>query len=288
MAVKIRLTRRGRKKLALYDVVATDVRSPRDGRFIEKLGTYNPNVHPPAVELNDDRALYWLMVGALPTDTARTILSLRGIMLRKHLQIGVNKGAITQEQADKRFEEWKKDKEARTKETLDSLMKKSQEESKARKAAEQKVKEARTEAILKKAKVEEQALLESVREEADDAEDIAEAVEDQATQDQPTDETPAETVTEEAPVAKEEPAPTEEVKTEEAPEAKQEEETATEEVKSEDVVAEEKGEAPEKEDEKPTEEVKEAPKAEAAEEKSDAPESADEKAEEGEAPKEEK
>ena len=111
MAVKIRLTRRGRKKLALYDVVVADARSPRDGKFIEKLGTYNPNVHPAVVELNDDRSLYWVMVGAQPSDTARTILSHRGIMFRKHLQVGVNKGAITQEEADKKFEAWKADKE---------------------------------------------------------------------------------------------------------------------------------------------------------------------------------
>ena len=101
MAVKIRLARRGRKKLALYDVVVADARSPRDGRYIEKLGIFNSNTDPVTVDINDDKALDWIMKGAQPTDSARTILSKRGIMLRKHLQIGVQKGAITQEEADK-------------------------------------------------------------------------------------------------------------------------------------------------------------------------------------------
>lgn len=106
MSVKIRLTRRGRKKLALYDIVVSDSRAPRDGRFIEKLGSYNPNFNPAVVELNDNKALDWLMKGALPTDTARTILSKKGILFKKHLQIGVNKGAISQEQADEKFKQW--------------------------------------------------------------------------------------------------------------------------------------------------------------------------------------
>lgn len=112
MAVKIRLARRGRKKAPIYDIVVADARAPRDGRFIEKLGQYNPNSTPAGVTLNSDRALHWMMVGAQPTDTTRKILSVKGILLRKHLQIGVNKGAITQEVADARFESWTNEKEA--------------------------------------------------------------------------------------------------------------------------------------------------------------------------------
>ncbi|MEX2593070.1 MAG: 30S ribosomal protein S16 [Anditalea sp.] len=111
MAVKIRLARRGRKKMAIYDVVVADVRAPRDGRFIEKIGTYNPNTDPASININNDRALNWLLNGAQPTDTVKAMLSYRGVLLRKHLQIGVLKGAVTQEDADRRFEEWKVGKE---------------------------------------------------------------------------------------------------------------------------------------------------------------------------------
>jgi small subunit ribosomal protein S16 len=111
MAVKIRLARRGRKQAPIYDIVVADARSPRDGKFIEKLGQYNPQSTPAAISLKDDRAVYWLMVGAEPTDTTRKILSVRGVMLKKHLQVGVAKGAITQEVADARFEAWASEKE---------------------------------------------------------------------------------------------------------------------------------------------------------------------------------
>ncbi|UTA66227.1 30S ribosomal protein S16 [Emticicia sp. 21SJ11W-3] len=111
MAVKIRLAKRGRKKAPLYDIVVADARSPRDGKFIEKLGQYNPQSTPAGIILKDERALYWLMVGAEPTDTTRKILSVKGILLKKHLQIGVNKGAITQDVADARFESWSKERQ---------------------------------------------------------------------------------------------------------------------------------------------------------------------------------
>lgn len=111
MAVKIRLARRGRKKLALYNIVAADARAPRDGRFIEKLGSYNPNTHPATIQLKEAETLRWLLNGAQPTKTVKNILSAQGILLRKHLQVGVQKGAITQEEADKHWETWKQDKE---------------------------------------------------------------------------------------------------------------------------------------------------------------------------------
>ncbi|MGB0522708.1 MAG: 30S ribosomal protein S16 [Flammeovirgaceae bacterium] len=118
MAVKIRLARHGRKKKAVYSIVVADARAPRDGRFIEKLGTFNPNVHPAHIELHEDRALHWVMTGAQPTETTRSILSTAGVMLRKHLQVGVLKGAISQETADQRYEAWRKDKEAKLGQSL--------------------------------------------------------------------------------------------------------------------------------------------------------------------------
>ncbi len=153
MAVKIRLARRGRKKLAKYDVVVADARSPRDGKFIEKLGTYNPLTVPATIELNDEKAFQWLMNGAQPSDTVKAMLSYRGVMLRKHLQIGVVKGAITQEQADAKLAAWVKEKEAKIQAKRESVSKSKMDSAKARKEAETKVKEARAEAIRKKAEV---------------------------------------------------------------------------------------------------------------------------------------
>lgn len=123
MAVKIRLARRGRKKMAIYDVVVADARAPRDGRFIEKLGSYNPNTNPATITINNERALTWLMNGAQPTDTVKAMLSYRGVLLKKHLQIGVLKGAISQEEADAKFEAWKASKESKISGKVDSLAK---------------------------------------------------------------------------------------------------------------------------------------------------------------------
>ncbi len=151
MAVKIRLSRRGRKKLALYDVIVADVRAPRDGKFIEKIGTYNPLTNPATIDIDNQKAFDWLMKGALPTETVQKMLSYRGVMLRRHLQIGVVKGAITQEVADGKLAEWVTAKEAKISTKVDSLSKAKEQAAKARKAAEVKVREARTEAIRKKA-----------------------------------------------------------------------------------------------------------------------------------------
>jgi small subunit ribosomal protein S16 len=109
MAVKIRLARRGRRHLAEYDIVVADARSPRDGRFIEKIGNYNPNTTPTTIKLNETSALKWLFQVAQPTDTVKNLLSKKGVMLRKHLQLGVIKGAITQEQADEKFAKWQEE-----------------------------------------------------------------------------------------------------------------------------------------------------------------------------------
>jgi small subunit ribosomal protein S16 len=154
--VKIRLARRGRKKLAMFDVVVADARAPRDGRFIEKLGTYNPLTNPATVNINDDRAFHWVMNGAQPSDTVKAMLSYRGILLRKHLQIGVNKGALSQEQADAKLADWVKSKEEVIQSKREKLSQSKQADLKARKDAETKIKEARAEAIRKKAKAAEE------------------------------------------------------------------------------------------------------------------------------------
>jgi small subunit ribosomal protein S16 len=153
MAVKIRLARRGRTKLAMFDVVVADARAPRDGRFIEKIGTYNPLTNPATINLNEEKAFEWLMNGAQPTDTVKAMLSYRGIMLKKHLQIGVIKGAITQDQADSKLADWVKSKEAKVQTKRDTLAKSKADAAKARREAETKIKEARAEAIRKKQQV---------------------------------------------------------------------------------------------------------------------------------------
>lgn len=207
MAVKIRLARRGRKKRAMYDVVIADARAPRDGRFIEKIGTYNPNVDPAAIKIDNDRAFKWLMDGAQPTDTVKAMLSYRGLMLKKHLQIGVIKGAMTQEEADKKFEAWLADKDAKIAGKADRLAKDKEAARKARLDAEAKVSAARAEALAAKKAELEAANAPVVEEEAaPEAEASEETVEEVAA--------PAAEATEEAPeAATEEAAPA----TEEAP-----------------------------------------------------------------------
>ncbi len=111
MATKIRLQRHGRKNYAFYPIVIADSRAPRDGRFIERIGSYNPNTNPATITLNFERALYWVNVGAEPTDTVRSILSNEGVLLMKHLQGGVKKGAFDEAEAQKRFDAWKAQKQ---------------------------------------------------------------------------------------------------------------------------------------------------------------------------------
>ena len=113
MATKIRLARHGHKDYAYYHIVVADSRSPRDGKIIERIGSYNPNTNPATINLNFERALYWVGVGAQPTDTARHLLSEEGVLLCKHLQGGVAKGAFSQEEAQKRFDAWKAEKDAK-------------------------------------------------------------------------------------------------------------------------------------------------------------------------------
>ncbi|MEM6816558.1 MAG: 30S ribosomal protein S16 [Bacteroidota bacterium] len=177
MSVKIRLARRGRKKNAIYDVVVADSRAPRDGRFIEKIGTYNPNTDPASIQLNNSKAFDWVMKGAQPTDTVRAMLSYRGVMYKKHLQIGVNKGAITQEEADSKLEVWLQDKESKIRGKVDRLAKAELDKRKAALEAEAKVKEARAELLKKKAAEAEAALVEEIKEGAtENDEDVQEDV----------------------------------------------------------------------------------------------------------------
>jgi small subunit ribosomal protein S16 len=151
--VKIRLARRGRKKLSLFDIVVADARAPRDGKFIEKIGTYNPGTNPATIDLSEDRAFYWLMVGAQPSDTVRAMLSYKGIMFKRHLQIGVNKGALSQEAADAKLAEWLKTKQEKIEAKTANVGKAKLDAAKARKEAESKIREARAEAIRKKQEV---------------------------------------------------------------------------------------------------------------------------------------
>ena len=124
MATKIRLQRGGRKNYAFYSIVIADVRAPRDGKFTEKIGTFNPNTNPATVDLNFERALYWVETGAQPTDTVRNILKGEGVYLMKHLKGGVKKGAFDDAEAQKRFDAWKNGKDAKTSAVRDAKAKK--------------------------------------------------------------------------------------------------------------------------------------------------------------------
>ncbi len=122
MATKIRLQRGGRKGYAVYRIVIADVRAPRDGKFTEKIGTYNPNTNPATVDLDFDRALYWVETGAQPSDTVRNILSKEGVMLMKHLRSGVRKGAFDEAAAQAKFEAWKADRTKKLEATVGKLV----------------------------------------------------------------------------------------------------------------------------------------------------------------------
>jgi small subunit ribosomal protein S16 len=241
MSVKIRLARRGRKKLAMYDMVIADARAPRDGRFIEKIGTYNPNVNPAFININEEKALDWIMKGAQPTDTARAILSERGVMFKKHLQVGVNKGAISQEKADKKFDEWFQSKEKQNQETLSKLAEASNKVAKTKFEAEKKVNETRAAAIMKRKQDAEAALAAEITDagvaasEKELTEEAEEAISDQKT---------SEKVNAEAAAPKE--VKTEEVKAKEV----KTEEVKVEEVKTEEVKVESPAKAATKESDK--------------------------------------
>jgi len=150
MAVKIRLARKGRKKLAYYHIVVADSRSPRDGRYIEKIGIYNPLSNPATVELDFDKALGWLQNGAVPSDTCRAILSYKGVLIKKHLLEGVKKGAFDDAEATKRFEEWMKQNESKIESKKSGLEKSKDDDVEKKLGAEKKINEARAAKLVKK------------------------------------------------------------------------------------------------------------------------------------------
>ncbi|PDH43712.1 MAG: 30S ribosomal protein S16 [Flavobacteriales bacterium MED-G22] len=223
MPVKIRLQRHGKKGKPFYWIVAADVRAKRDGKFLEKLGIYNPNTNPATVEVNVEQALEWLQNGAQPTNTARTLLSYRGVMYKHHLQGGVSKGALTQEEAEKKFDAWLEEKNAKIQSKVDGLTKQADESRSVRLAAEKEISDKRKAAALEAA---------------------AEQTEETATEETTTEATPADA----APVAEE--TPTEAVNTEKV----EDNATPAEEAPQE----EEAPEATASEDEKSTEETPEA------------------------------
>ena len=194
MAVKIRLSRRGRKKLAIYDIVVADARSPRDGRIIEKIGNYNPNTNPATIKIDNDKALDWVMKGAQPSETVRAILSYKGIMMKKHLQVGVLKGALKQEEADKKLEAWLKEKEGKITKKIDSLSE-AKEQDQKKKLAEEKAFNKKREEEQKK-KLEEAAKAEEAKEETP-------AAEEEVKYEPPAAEEAKEEAKEEAPAAEE-------------------------------------------------------------------------------------
>lgn len=191
MSVKIRLQRHGKKGKPFYWIVAADARSKRDGKFLEKLGTYNPNTNPATIDLNLDQAVQWLHNGAQPTDTARAILSYKGALLKHHLDGGVRKGALTQEQADAKLAAWLDEKAGKVTAKKDGLAK-SKEEAKAKALkAEKEANEKRANAAAEAAKVEEAEAV---------AEETVEETTEEVVAEVANEETPA---TEEAPAAEE-------------------------------------------------------------------------------------
>ena len=181
MATKIRLQRHGRKGYAFYSIVIADVRAPRDGKFTEKIGTYNPNTTPATVDLKFDRALYWVEVGAQPTDTVRNILSKEGVYMMKHLRGGVKKGAFDEAAAQAKFEAWKADKQK----GLDALKAKEAADKKAAAEARLAAEKKTNEEIAKKV-AEKKAAEAAAKAEAEAAENAADAPAEETT------ETPAE------------------------------------------------------------------------------------------------
>jgi len=147
MPTKIRLQRHGKKGRPFYHVVIADSRAPRDGKYIEKIGIYNPNTNPATIEVNDDKALSWLQTGAVPTNTVKAILKYTGVVYKNHLMKGVAKGAFTEAEADKKFEAWKKEKEAKIQSKIDGLSAAEQAELKKIQEAEAAINAARAKEI---------------------------------------------------------------------------------------------------------------------------------------------
>ena len=189
MPVKIRLQRHGKKGKPYYWIVAADARSKRDGKYLEKLGAYNPNTNPATIELNVDGAVTWLQNGAQPTDTARAILSYKGALLKNHLAGGVKKGALTEEQAEAKFNAWLEEKAGKVDAKKDGLAKAKADAKAKALEAEKAVNEARSAAAVEK--VEEVVAEETATEEAVADEAVAEVATEETTEEATETETEA-------------------------------------------------------------------------------------------------
>ncbi len=222
MAVKIRLQRHGKKGKPFYWIVAADARSKRDGKYLEKIGTYDPNTSPATIDLNFDSAVSWIGKGAQPTNTAKAILSYSGVLLKKHLDGGVKKGAFTEAEAKKRFDKWMKEKSAKIQKKIEDVNASLESNKKEAREREEEYRKKKLEA----SKAKEEAKAEEAKAEEAPAE---EAPADEAPADEaPADETPAE----EAPA---EEAPADDAPAEEAPA----DETPADETPAEDAPADE-------------------------------------------------
>ena len=198
MPAKIRLQRHGRKRYAFYHIVIADSRAPRDGRYIERIGSYNPNTNPATIDLDFDKALDWLNKGAQPTDTVRAILSYKGVLYKKHLQGGVAKGAFDEAEADRRFQAWMTEKEAKIQAKVDRLANESEADKKKRLDAEAKINEERAEALAKKnAELAAEAEAANAEEAAEEATEEATATEEAPAEEPVAEEAPAEEASEE-------------------------------------------------------------------------------------------
>ena len=189
MATRIRLQRHGKKNKAFFHLVAADSRAKRDGKFIEKLGTYNPNTNPATIDINFEKTLTWVQNGAEMSDTARAILSYKGVLYKNHLIKGVKKGALTAEQVEIKFAEWLAEKDAKVSGKKDSLSKKADEDKASRLKAEIAVNEAKAKEIEAKNTVEEEVVEEAEETAAESVESVEEvASEETATEEQPASE----------------------------------------------------------------------------------------------------
>jgi len=193
MSVKLRLQRHGKKGKPFFHIVAADARAPRDGKYIERIGSYNPNTNPATIVLDNAKALTWLENGAQPTETARAILSYTGVLYRLHLQKGVKKGALTQEEADTRWENWSTEKATKIQTKRDHLAKSAEEQRNSQLKYEQGVNEARMKAII--------AAQEVATAKPAEVEAPAAPVAEEATAAAVAEEAPAAPVAEEAPAA---------------------------------------------------------------------------------------
>lgn len=200
MATRIRLQRFGRKSYAFYQIVIADSRAPRDGKFIERIGSYNPNTNPATIDLNFDRALYWLQTGAQPTDTARMILSREGVCMKKHLLDGVKKGAFDEAKAEEKFQSWLTEKKLTLQKVKDAEREKSKAVVKARLDAEKEMNKAKAEVVAKK-KAELAAAAEAKAKEEAAAAAAEEASAEEAVAAAPAEEAPEAPQAEEAPKA---------------------------------------------------------------------------------------